>query len=477
MSSITQEQFEIDKSKKQYYTAKAAYLACRDEMGADAYNWYLICEDNKVQQYSDADRDMLEAAYRTAKYNQISVGMLSIGKDVTFIINNDVGSSGNCSVYRVCKSRDVSWVYLQYLTRQSEIKRIDILCSKLKLITNKSMQKFADILHGICDVREGWLISLNYIGMTYKASGYTQMNALYSNHKYKNFNIYSSDSSFSVVKYVECRLFRFLIQMTSYDQPFTVYRGLQDHEPSTSVAERMQEFKFSSNLDNIMPKLKPYLENDKDHGVLLELLSDYPTAIDQHLKPKTRKQKDDKVTIKKYILEIIKNKSKIDEIIAFAPEAAEIFADQKYQEQGSRFLSSSVAVKLKNIGDTVVFNYFMSTSLSRETSNNFVGKSKCCLFKIEIPSGFPCMFLTKDEEEILLPPCCTFLVTANDGNGLISLRAIKYETSPMDNKTLERDAHAYVKYCAGSKTPSDEDEKYYRELLDKEACKEVTLSV
>jgi hypothetical protein len=77
--------------------------------------------------------------------------------------------------------------------------------------------------------------------------------------------------------------------------------------------------------------------------------------------------------------------------------------------------------KMAKKGDVLPFNYstrFISTTLNKKTALDFVEDDEsCCLLKLILPKGTKGIYVTKlssfqdlEEEEIILPPGCKFIV-------------------------------------------------------------------
>tara|TARA_Y100000389_G_scaffold162249_1_gene164980 strand:+ start:687 stop:1358 length:672 start_codon:yes stop_codon:yes gene_type:complete len=77
--------------------------------------------------------------------------------------------------------------------------------------------------------------------------------------------------------------------------------------------------------------------------------------------------------------------------------------------------------KMAKKGDMLPFNYstrFISTTLNKKTALDFVEDDEsCCLLKLILPKGTKGIYVTKlssfqdlEEEEIILPPGCKFIV-------------------------------------------------------------------
>lgn len=81
--------------------------------------------------------------------------------------------------------------------------------------------------------------------------------------------------------------------------------------------------------------------------------------------------------------------------------------------------------KMAKKGDVLPFNYstrFISTTLNKKTALDFVEDDEsCCLLKLILPKGTKGIYVSKlssfqdlEEEEIILPPGCKFLVVDKD---------------------------------------------------------------
>lgn len=477
-SNERSEKFQEDKAKGEYMKAKADYLACKGKMGSDAFMWYLVCDDKKVQQYSVEDIVKLENQYKICYPNKrVDVQGLSMGGNVSFDQKKNIGYAGECTVYRVCKSRGEQWVYLEHLNRKVANYEFKNIIEKLNLHKDKILNNFIKELESIKSIQ---ILGINFNNnhnslhdntfKYYKGSEFNAINRLYYGKKYKNYKIYNS-SRFNCVSYIRSRFLRYMIQLCKCEFPITVYRGIPKIAKITK-----EQLQFSSNLDNLITKLRLYFKEDKDIANVVDNLYLYNSAPEiAKLDLNKRVKINNKTGHLNDILELLTDKSNIDKVMELVPLVVAVKAKN---------LSDSLFIPqentMRNIGDTVVFSSFTSTTLDKNVAINFAESDAGHILKIEIPKGFPCWSMasgTGGEEEILLPPCCTFVITGfeNNNKNIVLLKPIGYKSIEMDDKTFERDAHSYVKYVHGITAPSEEDEKYYKQLYEKEICHEISV--
>ncbi len=147
----------------------------------------------------------------------------------------------------------------------------------------------------------------------------------------------------------------------------------------------------------------------------------------------------------------------------FFPEDKQIttyinhFRDEYERETGifhvdpfeSKYTSMEYQISHKN---KITFPNFSSTSLSEYTVRNYANQrlppdkhnidmktgqvKNCCLLKIIIPKGFPCMYIEgRGEFEVLLPPCTTLKITRQSGG--LNTKNIHYLTADYTTSKID----------------------------------------
>lgn len=169
----------------------------------------------------------------------------------------------------------------------------------------------------------------------------------------------------------------------SYNMDFTVYRGIKFDKQATTDAEIIVE-----------------MEGLKNDIMLLENITE--EKFNELIKTKDKFSKDNRKLVRTYI----KMKEKLENKF--------IYADMS---------------KLNSRGEIIKSDLFMSTSLSVNHARRFI-RENCCLMKIEIPAGAPCIYVsnyssytgTNSEYEVVLPPCAELVFIKRDDSGVFHMR-------------------------------------------------------
>ena len=263
--------------------------------------------------------------------------------------------------------------------------------------TASSMQKLIGI-YNTAHQRKKIARVLIYSMLKYTVSfQFNQIMMALNNFYIPSRDMYSNVQQQSARKYIEStdvmflaqtRLLAYLTTTITYNEDLIVYRGFADKRSTI-------EYKTS------------YIEQ-------LSQIKKLESGILQYLKKKHRHQHsviDILNNNQKDILRMMKDPSKITNLIAILQIYKKTINLQKY------ILSKDIDNIISGVGNSVVTETFMSTSLSLDHAQDFV-KDGCCLIQIKIPAGTPCLYVSaysnftgdSNEFEIILPPCAQLSV-------------------------------------------------------------------
>jgi hypothetical protein len=483
MSFPDKNHFLRTSEQSEYLRAKSSYISCRDAKGVVVrYNWWRICPDGAPQIYPDVDRDLLERVYRDCKVASFQADTST--DRVYYRMSTETGSSskGNlsapCLVLRVCGSRDATWVKLEAMQERSRFQEHEKLASYLGAVNSSLMKHIAAQFTKITPVHLDWEQQLRNVISSYRGSEYAKMNALYSQQRLLDINDANGDpnTGTNTELYLQTRLLRYMIQSSSFDRELIVYRGIRDGKGLADLprASASQQLSSSVKMIELMPKLRPLVINNPDAvGTVLYVLSEYDSAPPEPVKRVgLRRRVYSQPELLDDLLSVLKDAGSLEYVLGLRPDAVEVMkgiGDNYVYETPERY-------RAQTVGDKLTFNHFVSTSYNWDVAlahKRDRRANECCNFKIIIPKGFPCLYLGAGEEEILLPPCVTYVVTDIDSTRtLITLRPVSYQKVAFDTATLERDLKNFAKTrMAGYEFPVSEAE-YYLRLYKREACRE-----
>jgi len=237
--------------------------------------------------------------------------------------------------------------------------------------------------------------------------------------------------------FLEFKILWYLIQNCSYDEDLVVWRGFKD---SMTLSAEKKNIQKDTDLYNYLAENYRLPNKTAESPVeLMRLFERYFNHKEEEFIPLIPENL--RIFLKKGadMLEQLKAITKIEDTAAI--DTMTNFVMKSYNAIG--FPYPSIQNIVNEPGKTILFPGFTSTSLSRKRIEHpgstymyvdTLGKvSDCCLFKIIIPKGFPCLYigglLGKDEKEIILPPFTTFKVLETDGITVTLMPISKKEIS------------------------------------------------
>lgn len=196
-----------------------------------------------------------------------------------------------------------------------------------------------------------------------------------------------------------CRIMAHLTANCVCKTDMVVYRGMKDRRTNrlSSLAQAKTDLKSIDKIDQLEKRLG-------------EMLTDRHLISD--------------VISRGYLLEDdLINSHDFEEV----SNIISMVTDEKLQIM---FNNQDASNLINGIGNEVITETFMSTSLSIEQARRFIDKeSKCCLLQIFIPKGTPCLYVTpfsdytdeSTELEVVIPPCAN-LVVMGKNQGITRIR-------------------------------------------------------
>ena len=219
-----------------------------------------------------------------------------------------------------------------------------------------------------------------------------------------------------------------LLHTKRYTEPFEVWRWSSD-----SVTMAVQNFKTpaeaaaalqqQSERDAAMRDISAQLKSPGSLSLALAALAEYQKAPARPVPGR-----NSKTQVANGLGELLKRPDEVPRLLEWYARSSPVVARRGPFSDVWPQIKANVSMP----GEVLVVPPFSSTSLDRAMVERYrdrlpASASPCCVLRILVPAGFPCLFVQgKGERELLLPACTEFVVRGADWTrGLVRLQAVR----------------------------------------------------